>query len=79
MKTAVSIPDPVFIAAERAAKRMGVSRSRFYALAIEKMLKEQHARGVKEALDTVYENKASRLDRVLAALQQISLPAEEDW
>ena len=35
MKIAVSIPDPVFKAAERLAKRLGVSRSELYARAID--------------------------------------------
>jgi len=31
MKTAVSVPNDVFRAAERAAKRLGISRSELYA------------------------------------------------
>ena len=34
MKTAVTIPDPVFKAAEKLAKRLGVSRSELYARAV---------------------------------------------
>lgn len=34
MKTAVSIPDPVFRAGEQLAKRLKLSRSRIYALAL---------------------------------------------
>lgn len=34
MKTAVSIPDPVFNEAEGLAKRLGISRSRLYARAL---------------------------------------------
>jgi metal-responsive CopG/Arc/MetJ family transcriptional regulator len=33
MKTAISVPDETFQRVERAAKRMGVSRSEFYARA----------------------------------------------
>lgn len=34
MKTAVSIPDPVFDEAEALAKRLGISRSKLYARAL---------------------------------------------
>jgi metal-responsive CopG/Arc/MetJ family transcriptional regulator len=35
MKTAISLPDPLFEAAEKLAKRMKVSRSALYARAVE--------------------------------------------
>jgi predicted transcriptional regulator len=54
MKTAISIPDRIYLAAERAAKRQKVSRSRFYAQAVEAYLKTQQAKGVTEALNAVY-------------------------
>jgi hypothetical protein len=77
MKAAVSIPNPVFDAAERVSKRLGLSRSRFYTMAIENMVKRQRSRGVKEALDEIYGKQDSRLDRVLAAMQRLSLSAED--
>ena len=80
MKTSVSIPEPIFDAAERTSKRLGVSRSRLYAKPIERMVKSQRSRGVQEALDAVYADHNSRLDRVLAAMQRASFAAEEkDW
>jgi len=66
VKTAISIPDPLFRAAERAAKRQKVSRSDFYAQAVEAYLKAQRAQGVKEALDAVYATEDSSLDPGLA-------------
>jgi metal-responsive CopG/Arc/MetJ family transcriptional regulator len=39
MKTSISIPDRIYHAAERAAKREKVSRSRIYAQALEAYLK----------------------------------------
>jgi metal-responsive CopG/Arc/MetJ family transcriptional regulator len=38
MKTAVSIPDPLFRAAERLARRRGVRRSQLYAEALERLV-----------------------------------------
>jgi metal-responsive CopG/Arc/MetJ family transcriptional regulator len=39
MKTSISIPDRIYRAAERAAKRQKVSRSRIYTQAVEAYLK----------------------------------------
>jgi metal-responsive CopG/Arc/MetJ family transcriptional regulator len=38
MKTAISLPDETFVRVERAAKRLGVSRSEFFARAAERWL-----------------------------------------
>jgi metal-responsive CopG/Arc/MetJ family transcriptional regulator len=77
MKTAVSIPDPLFHAAERAAKRQKISRSRFYARAVVAYLKTQQAKGVKEALDAIYAIGDSSLDPVIARIQSLSIDREE--
>jgi hypothetical protein len=67
MKTVIAIPDPLFHAAERAAKRQKVSRSRFYAEAVAAYLKSQRKKGIKEALDAVYASEPSELDPALGA------------
>ena len=80
MKTAISIPDRLFDAAERVSRRLGISRSRFYALAIEKVLESDPRRGIKQALDAVYSKEDSRLDRRLAKMQSASVGAQdEEW
>jgi metal-responsive CopG/Arc/MetJ family transcriptional regulator len=38
MKTAISLPDPLFKAGEKAARRLGVSRSQLYARALRQYL-----------------------------------------
>ena len=78
MKTAVSIPDRVFRAAERAAKRQKVSRSRFYAQAVEAYLKTEQAEAVTEALNAVYGTDNSELEADLA-YAAYHLLAEEKW
>ncbi|HYM10492.1 MAG TPA: hypothetical protein VEU62_07165 [Bryobacterales bacterium] len=78
MKTAISIPDPLFRTAERASRRLGVSRSRLYAQAVESFLKSHRAQGVKEALDEVYRSESSAVDPALEAMQAASLP-RRDW
>ncbi len=77
MKTAISIPDPLFKAAERAAKRQKVSRSRFYAKAVAAYLKSQRDKSIKEALDAVYASEDSSLDPVIARIQSLSIGPEE--
>ena len=78
MKTAISIPDPLFKAAERAAKREKVSRSRLYAKALASYLKSQQDEAIKEALDAVYSDENSELDPDLAAAAYDIL-GKEKW
>lgn len=77
MKTAVSIPDPVFDAAEELAARLRVSRSELYARALRKYIEERLDRNVTARLDEALGDQASELDPALARLQSASLPAEE--
>lgn len=78
MKTAVSLPDPLFAEAERVAKRMRMSRSKLYATAIAEFLKQHGSDGVTERLNEVYSKEKSTLDPILNELQLRSLP-HEDW
>ncbi|MBU8922727.1 MAG: hypothetical protein KOO63_12990 [Bacteroidales bacterium] len=80
MKTAISIPDSLFLAAERLAKRLGVSRSALFQKALRSFLDLHGDEGVTEALNSVYDkdSKDNRLDPVLEQLQGASLAAE-DW
>ncbi|MFZ0888595.1 MAG: hypothetical protein WA005_09100 [Candidatus Binataceae bacterium] len=80
MKTAVSLPDPVFHAAERLARRLRVPRSRLYAKAIAAFVEQHRAQDVTAKLNEVYGAQVdeSRLDPMLAAIQSRSLP-REDW
>ncbi|MFP5452090.1 MAG: CopG family transcriptional regulator [Thermoleophilia bacterium] len=51
MKTAISLPDATFDRIERAARRMGVSRSEFLARAAERWLRDLEAAEITEAID----------------------------
>ena len=77
MKTAVSIPDPLFKEAERLTKRLHIPRSQLYARALEAYLQRQRSKGIKEALDEVYSTESSELDPVLTQLQAMALGREE--
>jgi len=78
MKTAISIPDPLFREAERLTKRLRIPRSQLYAKALEAYLQRQRSKGIKEALDEVYGTESSELDPVMTQLQAMAL-TREDW
>ena len=78
MKTAISIPDPVYDAAERMSKRLGLSRSQFYTQAVYSYVKRLTQKSVKEALDEVYSSEPSRVDPLLTNMQKRSL-RRKDW
>ncbi len=76
MKTAVSIPDKIFRSADSLAKRLGVSRSRLYAEALDDFLSRRRSLQVKERLDAIYGEEESALGPGLGKLQARSLPPE---
>jgi metal-responsive CopG/Arc/MetJ family transcriptional regulator len=77
MKTAVSVPDPVFASADALAKRLGVSRSQLYATAVAEYIAKFQAGKITQRLDTVYAHEASRLDRRLTRAQRRTLQRAE--
>jgi len=80
MKTAISIPDPLFKAAERLARRLGVSRSELYQLAVSRLLDDQDDEATTDALNKLYGEhlELAKVDPVLDQLQLAAL-AEDDW
>ena len=79
MKTAISIPDPIFEAAEKLARRLGISRSQLYSKAIDSLVEKYRYSGVTEQLDAVYNvnPEAGRLEQEVEELQSRSLTKEE--
>jgi metal-responsive CopG/Arc/MetJ family transcriptional regulator len=76
MKTAISIPDQVFEAAERLAARRKMSRSELYSRAVADWVERHRDDRVTEALDALYgphpqgtRSTTSGLDAELQALQ----------
>ena len=78
MKTAISIDDGLFDRAERAARRLGVTRSGLYAVALGAYLEAFETEEVTRELDEVYADQSSQLPRGVARLQAASLP-DESW
>jgi len=78
MKTAISIPDPLFQAAEDLARRLGISRSELFAKAAAEFVRTRSRQDVTARLDEVYGKQASKADPVLARIQSASIP-RDDW
>ncbi len=77
MKTAISIPDEVFQAAEELAERLGVSRSELYATAVAEYVVALRSRGVTARLNEVYADHSSSLDPALERAQADAVGSEE--
>jgi len=79
MKTAISIPDPIFQSAERAARRLGISRSELYTTAVERFLRDHGDEAITKALNRVYGEERSGLDSVPERIRSASLVRDEGW
>jgi hypothetical protein len=77
MKIAVSLPNPIFEAAEQAARRLGWSRSELYAKAVADWLEAHRSEGVTEALNRIYAEEESALDEGLIRMQ--AWPRDDEW
>jgi len=78
MKTAISIPDRLFDAADQYAKNHGLSRSKLYAKAMEQYLDQHPADHITDELNKVYRGDNSNLDSVTSSLQSHSIE-QEKW
>jgi metal-responsive CopG/Arc/MetJ family transcriptional regulator len=79
VKTAISIPDNLFEAADKVARRLGISRSELYQRAIARFLEQQSGDVVREALDVVYGKPSNRdLDPLIKAAGEHML-TDENW
>ena len=78
MKTAISIPNPIFEAAEQLAKELGMSRSELYTTAIAAYVEAYSSDDVTEALNRVYAEEVSTVDPVVVQIQVASLD-RENW
>jgi predicted transcriptional regulator len=68
MKTAISLPDPLFKEAEAAAKDLGLSRSKLIQTALEEFLKRRRDERVTAALNS---SLAEHPDEIDPFLQQL--------
>jgi len=77
MKTAISIPDPIFQAAEGLAHRLGMSRSQLYAKAVSEYMDAHRNQNVTEILNGIYQSEPSSLDDELLSMQSQSIPKDK--
>jgi hypothetical protein len=77
MKTAISIPEPVFRSAEVLARRLKMSRSQLYATAVAEFVARHRRNQLTQQLNEVYSDLDDTLDAGTLALQLRSLPDEE--
>ncbi|GAA5502138.1 hypothetical protein Dxin01_01877 [Deinococcus xinjiangensis] len=54
MKTAISLTDELFAEVEASAKKLGVSRSQFFAMGAAKLIQELRGKEITEAYNRVY-------------------------
>ena len=78
MKTAISIPDDDFQAAEKLASRLGMTRSELYQRAISDLVEKHSQQKVTEKLNEVYESESDlSIEDNLMQLQMKSISSEE--
>jgi metal-responsive CopG/Arc/MetJ family transcriptional regulator len=78
MKTAISIPDSVFLEADELARRLRLSRSQLYARAVQAFLEAHSGTRIREALDRIYAVEDSDIDPAVVRAQLEILP-DEPW
>jgi metal-responsive CopG/Arc/MetJ family transcriptional regulator len=78
MKTAISIPDPLFQEAEQFAQKNRLSRSELYARALQVYLAHHRPQAITQALNEIYDREDSRIEPGFLAAQATVLQ-KEDW
>ena len=78
MKTAISVPNELFEAAEKLARRLGVSRSRLFASAVSEYLRQHGGENITQKLNQLYESQPASLETLSQALQSASL-GKDEW
>jgi metal-responsive CopG/Arc/MetJ family transcriptional regulator len=69
MKTAISIPDPLFEQADELAHRLHISRSELYATAVRAFVQEHDEARKRRVLDQLYAEESSALPAGAARAQ----------
>ena len=77
MKTAISIPNSVYEAAQRLAARLGISRSELYARAVETFVKRHENENLTSRINQVCAKIDTSIDPALRDAQGASLREDE--
>lgn len=67
MKTAISVPDPIFAEAEELARRLRKTRSALYSEAVSDYIARHQPESVTEAMNRVCESVDTRADGFVSA------------
>lgn len=78
MKVAISLPDPLFDAAEHLAQELKMSRSQLYAQALAEFLQARSSAAITARLNEVHGRESTPLEPGLMAAQLEALP-HETW
>ena len=76
MKTAISIPNPIFEATEEMAHRLGMSRSEFFTTAVSDYMRTHRYYNITKTLNQVYSQTKAAVDEELASMQLCSIPRD---
>ena len=77
MKTAISVPNDVFELSEKLAKKLKVSRSKIFAMGVQKLGEEYDEDEVTARLNEFYGKEKAEIDPVIMKMAALSLPQEE--
>jgi len=81
MKSDISVPNPVFHAAENLAKKMGVSLSELYTAALNAYVAEHQKEDVTDALNRVLETEPSSVEPEMVKMVKMLVMSigGEEW
>jgi metal-responsive CopG/Arc/MetJ family transcriptional regulator len=81
MKTAISIETPLLEETDRAAQKLGLSRSRLVSLALQHYLRQRRNHEIVEQLNQVYGEPASAAERPSSAQRKAKLRSvvKDSW
>ncbi len=79
MKTAISIPTPIFREAESAARRLGVSRSEFFTRAAERLVASMRDEAITASYNAAFGTKESTADRTFRRRATRKVLASIEW
>ncbi|TGK51122.1 ChpI protein [Leptospira kanakyensis] len=73
MKTAISIPDELFVSAENTAKKLGIPRSQLFAKALEEFIQNHSKEKITEKLNEVYDKNFFESDNSISNISVSTL------
>lgn len=76
MKVDISVPNPIFEAAQQLAQKLDMSLSELYTAALVAYVAAYQDEDVTEKLDEIYESEPSTLEPELVTLQVASIGGE---